>query len=112
MMKLATFISLIKTAANGLFQFRDRMGEVLLEQMDGKLSFIANNGLKEHYLSYWQYQQPSSPNQDYLTLETRIQATSIGPPRVLELGCGSGSWCFMAKAENPNWIVHGIDDSN
>jgi predicted RNA methylase len=87
------------------------MGEVLLEQMDGKLSFIARNGLKEHHLSYWQYQQPSSPSQEFIALENHVE-TNVGPPQVLDLGCGSGSWCFTAKSENPNWIVHGIDDSN
>jgi methylase of polypeptide subunit release factors len=91
------------------------MGEVLLEQMDGKLSLIAKKGLKEHHLSFWAYQQPNSPKQEYqehLAPETQIQPSAVGAPRVLDLGCGSGSWCFHAKFEYPNWIVHGIDDSN
>jgi len=35
-----------------------------------------------------------------------------GPPRVLEIGCGSGSWCFNFKKERPDWILEGIDDTN
>jgi SAM-dependent methyltransferase len=92
-------------------QIRDKMGKVLLEQMEGRLSLIA----KEHHLSFWAYQQPGSPNQEHqehLASEKRRQPSSVGAPRVLDLGCGSGSWCFHAKSENPNWVVHGIDDSN
>lgn len=35
-----------------------------------------------------------------------------GPPRVLEIGCGDGTWCFKVKEEQPNWIVEGIDDTD
>lgn len=35
-----------------------------------------------------------------------------GPPRVLEIGCGDGTWCFRVKEEQPDWIVEGIDDAN
>jgi hypothetical protein len=35
-----------------------------------------------------------------------------GRSRVLEIGCSDGSWCFRFKAEQPTWIVEGIDDSN
>jgi hypothetical protein len=35
-----------------------------------------------------------------------------GPPRVLEIGCGDGSWCFMVKKAHPDWIVEGLDDAD
>jgi tRNA G46 methylase TrmB len=91
------------------------MGEVLLEQMNGKLSSIVSDGLvKGHHLSSWQYQPPlsSTTNVEDISQDPCSHPTLCGPPRVLDLGCGSGSWCFMAKAENPNWIIHGLDDTN
>jgi hypothetical protein len=35
-----------------------------------------------------------------------------GPPRVLEIGCGDGAWCFMVKKAHPDWIVEGVDDAD
>jgi hypothetical protein len=35
-----------------------------------------------------------------------------GRSRVLEIGCSDGTWCFRFKAEQPTWIVEGVDDSN
>lgn len=35
-----------------------------------------------------------------------------GPPKVLEIGCGNGSWCFKVKEAHPDWIVEGLDDTD
>jgi hypothetical protein len=35
-----------------------------------------------------------------------------GPPRVLEIGCGDGAWCFKKKKSHPNWIIKGLDDTD
>ncbi len=35
-----------------------------------------------------------------------------GPPRILEIGCGDGAWCFMVKKAHPDWIVEGLDDAD
>lgn len=41
-----------------------------------------------------------------------LQMTLVydGPPRVLEIGCGDGSWCFASKERHPDWIIEGVDD--
>lgn len=31
-------------------------------------------------------------------------------PRVLEIGCGHGDWCFQIKDAHPEWVVEGVDD--
>ena len=31
---------------------------------------------------------------------------------VLEIGCGDGEWCFRVKADHPDWIVEGLDDTD
>ncbi len=33
-----------------------------------------------------------------------------GPPRVLEIGCGDGAWCFRVKEAHPDWIIEGLDE--
>ena len=35
-----------------------------------------------------------------------------GPPKVLEIGCSDGAWCFKVKEEHPDWIVEGLDDTD
>jgi len=35
-----------------------------------------------------------------------------GPPKVLEIGCGDGAWCFKVKEAHPDWIVEGLDDTD
>jgi hypothetical protein len=35
-----------------------------------------------------------------------------GPPKVLEIGCGDGTWCFKVKESHPDWIIEGLDDTD
>lgn len=35
-----------------------------------------------------------------------------GPPKVLDIGCGDGAWCFKVKEAHPRWIVEGLDDTD
>lgn len=35
-----------------------------------------------------------------------------GPPRILDIGCDEGQWCFALKKQHPDWIVEGLDDVN
>ncbi|CAG8962129.1 hypothetical protein HYFRA_00005173, partial [Hymenoscyphus fraxineus] len=96
---------------------RDQMGEIILEEMDGKISLIVGDGtLRGHHLTSWVFQSGSSPvgvdhGQPTPAEGINVQAPR-GPPRILNVGCGSGTWCFRVKSANPNWIVHGVDDTN
>ena len=63
-------------------------------------------------LSSWEYSPfPLSP---LPTTPEGLQMTLVydGPPRVLELGCGDGSWCFASKERHPDWIIEGVDDAD
>lgn len=60
-------------------------------------------------LSLWALRKLSAP------LSPRLETSPpvyTGPPRVLEIGCGDGDWCFKVKNQEPDWIVEGIDDTN
>ena len=62
-------------------------------------------------LSSWDYADfPMSPNPD--TPDHQTTLVYSGPPRVLEIGCGNGAWCFASKERHPDWIIEGVDDSD
>ncbi len=42
----------------------------------------------------------------------QVTLVYTGPPRVLEIGCGNGSWCFASKYRHQDWIIEGIDDAD
>ncbi|KAM3080910.1 hypothetical protein ACMFMF_002827 [Clarireedia jacksonii] len=94
-------------------EFRNSMIEA--EQVDRK-------GLLEHEksklawterLSSWEYQPATSKNSPIATPEEKRPAKVCqGPPRVLEIGCSDGNWCFQAKKAHPDWIIDGIDDTS
>lgn len=92
------------------------MGEIILEEMDGKVSSVVDDcALKEHHLTSWIFQSPASSKTVEMAFPTTdgiIVMPPPGPPRILCLGCGSGTWCFLVKSVNPNWVVHGVDDTN
>jgi hypothetical protein len=90
------------------------MGHIIFEEMDCKLSLIVNDcSVREHHLSSWILQQPSSPYIPSTDATPEVNLpVSRAALRVLELGCGSGSWCFRVKEENRAWTVHGVDDTN
>ena len=62
-------------------------------------------------LSSWDYADfPMSPNVE--TPEHQTTLVYSGPPRVLEIGCGNGAWCFASKERHPEWIIEGVDDAD
>ncbi|KAL3427087.1 hypothetical protein PVAG01_00596 [Phlyctema vagabunda] len=46
-----------------------------------------------------------------ITTDKRRLASADKPPRVLEVGCGDGHWCFRLKKDNPTWVVHAVDNA-
>ena len=56
--------------------------------------------------------QPTSPVSPESTPTSSGPLAYDGPPRVLEIDYGDGSWCFRLKKEQPGWIVEGIDDTD
>jgi len=91
------------------------MGTVIMAQLDNKSSLVldkdSSNG-NERLLS-WDFKGAySTPKQVPTPEEPESIAVYHGPPRVLEIGCSDGSWCFKIKKLQPEWIVEGVDDSN
>jgi hypothetical protein len=89
------------------------MGEVIIARLDGQSSVVDHSAVfgKGQLLS-WDL-QPRSPKSSIADLsELRNIAVYQGPPRVLEIGCSDGSWCFGMKKEYPDWIIEGIDDTD
>ncbi|KAG9237287.1 hypothetical protein BJ875DRAFT_370352 [Amylocarpus encephaloides] len=94
-------------------EFRDRMDDIILHEMDGSVSLVVNNGGEQHHFPRWQFQPSTSAISEHHSIPDPItQDESRGSPRILELGCGSGAWCFHAKSVHPDWVVHGIDDTD
>lgn len=89
------------------------MAEIIVPRMDGKSSLVVDDGslIWSDRLMSWEF-RPRSPKPMGETPEECGVAVYSGPPRVLEIGCSDGSWCFKIKKEQPDWIVEGIDDTD
>ena len=80
--------------------------------MDAKESELATDDgtfLFKERLSLWGLRKVSIP---FSPTDEGLPPVYKGPPRVLEIGCGDGNWCFKVKSEQPDWIVEGIDDTD
>ncbi|TAQ88271.1 hypothetical protein B7494_g3368, partial [Chlorociboria aeruginascens] len=90
---------------------KNKMAEVIGAQMDGWSSTVVGN--RERLLS-WEFTLPSPTSNPSTGTPNDRQAVAVyqGPPRVLEIGCGDGCWCFQLSKEQPDWIIEGIDDAN
>ena len=95
-------------------QFRFRIGKVLAPQMNGKSSILVDDGIWKDRLSSWDLRpaSPSSTSDETPPEEKRSTAVYRIPPHVLEIGCSDGSWCLNLKRNQPDWIFHGLDDTN
>ncbi|KAH7321941.1 hypothetical protein BKA65DRAFT_568848 [Rhexocercosporidium sp. MPI-PUGE-AT-0058] len=97
-------------------ELRDKLGKIITPRADGKATVLVDDGIWTGRLSSWDFRGPRSPKsvkeKDDIPMETHLVAVYHGPPRVLELGCSDGSWCFNFKREQPDWIVEGVDDTN
>ena len=92
--------------------------------MEGKSSLIVDDGscILNVRISAWEFKPRSpkpvqsvtltSPSGSCTESETPAVAVYNGPPRVLEIGCGDGSWCFQVKEKYPDWIIEGVDDTD
>lgn len=99
-------------------QYRERLREVIVLQLDDAEQHLNlpldGGGVKQvskERLSLWGLRELAAQ------LSPRSSEGSgpliySGPPRVLEIGCGDGTWCFKVKEEQPDWIVEGIDDTD
>jgi hypothetical protein len=87
--------------------------------MEGKSSLVVddNSCVWSARVSAWEF-RPRSPNPVTSAPGTSPGETPAavgvyhGPPRVLEISCGDGSWCFQVKAKYPDWIIEGVDDTD
>jgi tRNA G46 methylase TrmB len=85
--------------------------------MDGKNSVVVDNGhlIWGDRLSAWEFKPASSSTKSTCGAtpdETPSIAVYNGPPRILEIGCGDGIWCFQVKQMYPDRIIEGIDDTD
>lgn len=86
------------------------MGEVvnaMVTPVDGKSPILLGGGLLS-----WEFNGTSistSASADATPEGTPKVAIYAGAPRVLEIGCDQGSWCFRMKEEYPDWIIEGLD---
>ncbi|RDW89466.1 hypothetical protein BP6252_01498 [Coleophoma cylindrospora] len=65
-------------------------------------------------LTVWYWRQSSSSTAQPIgtkSEERRVNEANK-TPRVLELGCSDGHWCFKLKAENPGWLIEGLDETD
>jgi hypothetical protein len=74
--------------------------------MDGESPFDDGPLTLSGRLMSWELKTTSSPEAAFNV------AVYDGPPRVLDIGCDTGNWCFAVKKLHPDWIVEGIDDVN
>ncbi|KAG4027755.1 hypothetical protein MFRU_027g00480 [Monilinia fructicola] len=92
--------------------YRARMNDI--EQIKGQSSLSSERGnlTWEEKLSSWEYRPSLSVKTTPVSGEVRTVPVYQGPPRVLEIGCSDGRWCFKVKEDQPDWIVEGIDDTD
>lgn len=87
--------------------------------MEGKSSLVVDDGscVWGVQVSAWEF-RPRSPKSVISAPGTSPDeapaavAVFNSPPRILEIGCGGGSWCFQVKAKYPDWIIEGVDDTD
>lgn len=93
--------------------------------MDGKASVLVEDGIWKDRLSSWDFAPRSpAPRFEGSPGEGHTVAVYHGAPRVLELGCSDGTWCFGTcillsypeyrliinlsefKKEQPDWYAY------
>jgi hypothetical protein len=92
------------------------MGKVLAPQMDGKASVLVEDGIWKDRLSSWDF-APRSPAPTYEGNFEDGHALAVyhGAPRVLELGCSDGTWCFgtwVFLSCPEAWLTLGLSQSS
>ncbi|TGO75097.1 hypothetical protein BELL_0234g00030 [Botrytis elliptica] len=111
-LSVTEILRLIKKAYH--HDFRARMKDI--EQIKGQssLSSEKDNLTSEEKLSYWEYNPSSSTKTTPVSGELQSRSVPVyqGPPRVLEIGCSDGSWCFKVKEDQPDWTVEGVDETD
>lgn len=98
-------------------QYRERLEDVIIEQfelLESQLHvYSADNTLLIRVrLSFWGLRKSSLQLSTPPAAEYSGPLVYNGPPRVLEIGCGDGTWCFKIREEQPEWILEGIDDTD
>ncbi|PQE12091.1 hypothetical protein CJF31_00000257 [Rutstroemia sp. NJR-2017a BVV2] len=94
--------------------FRARMIDVEQVDWESPLDHENNKHAWAERISSWKYEPDiSKKNPPSATPEEKRTATVCqDPPRVLEVGCSDGSWCFQLRNAHPDWIIDGIDDTD
>lgn len=98
-------------------QYRERLRAVIVLQLEAeenqpKLHLDDVPQISKERLSLWALRELAAQLSPRSTSEEPRPLVYNGPPRVLEIGCGDGAWCFKVKKEQPDWIVEGIDDTD
>lgn len=106
------------------YQFKAQILNVILPILDGGNTMVINDHLRmpvHGRLSCWEFQTSSkssafsteSPTDSNSDERQKIRVYS-GPPRVLEIGCADGKWCFNFKNDHPdvrNTICDRVENS-
>ncbi|CZT46469.1 uncharacterized protein RSE6_06897 [Rhynchosporium secalis] len=94
-------------------ELRDRVSKIVTPRADGRATVLVDDGIWRDRLSSWDFKVAHSPKslnnsiEKLETPDTHTIAVYQGPPRVLELGCSDGNWCFNFKLEQPDWYAIG-----
>jgi len=89
------------------------MGEILDALMDGESPFDDGPLTLSGRLMSWELKTTSRQAvTEMLPDEAFKVAVFDGLPRILDIGCDAGNWCFAVKKQHPDWIVEGVDDVN
>ena len=87
------------------------MAEILAAQLEGESPFDDGPLTLSGRLMSWELKTASKQAAAEMTPEATFKvAVWDGPPRILDIGCDSGKWCFAVKKQHPDWIVEGLDD--
>jgi|ERR1700733_15847468 hypothetical protein len=88
------------------------MGDVLAAQLDGNSPFDDGHLTLSGRLMSWELKTIAA--KQYPVTNTMGGGFKVavydGPPRILDIGCDGGKWCFALKKQHPDWIVEGVDD--
>ncbi|KUJ19771.1 uncharacterized protein LY89DRAFT_731026 [Mollisia scopiformis] len=90
---------------------RTSLSKLLNPNPNGGDSVLVEDNIWSHRLSSWdlRLRTPKSASPSSVTSQN---APVYGQRRVLEIGCSDGDWCFAFKKQQPDWVVHGVDDTD
>lgn len=99
------------------YEFTTKLRDIVATQVeyDAKNASSQDAATLQKHLSIWGLVMNSPVSTIHPSPQSEVPPNVnifAGPPRVLEIGCADGAWCFSMKKDHPDWIIEGLDDND